>query len=234
MEHPARDSLWRPGPVFALACGAVLFAVGFALSAQPQQASAGGLLPTVTLPGVTTVTLSTITTPTVSTGTTTPVTTTPVTVTSPAPGAQSTVTTTRTSTPAGASRSAAQVSGAKRLPSGAISIPISSVRAPARLRLVVKFVPNARTASVSARVVDSRGYLVRGARVSMLSAPARLLVGAKPKLSAVDGQVVFLVQPRKTAHLGSTVALTIRAVDPSAPALANASGRLRLTIRARS
>jgi hypothetical protein len=231
MEHPARDSLWRPGPVFALACGAVLFAVGFALSAQPQQASAGGLLPTVTLPGVTTVTLPT---PTVSTGTTTPVTTTPVTVTSPAPGAQSTVTTTRTSTPAGASRSAAQVSGAKRLPSGAISIPISSVRAPARLRLVVKFVPNARTASVSAQVVDSRGYLVRGARVSMLSAPARLLVGAKPKLSAVDGQVVFLVQPRKTAHLGSTVALTIRAVDPSAPALANASGRLRLTIRARS
>lgn len=232
MEHPARDSLYRPRLVMALACAAALFTLGFALSARPQQASAGGLLPTVTLPGITTLTLPTVTTPTVPGSTTTVVTTT-VNGTPPSPGQTAAVTTTAaTTTPS--LRSTAHVSGAKRLRSGAISIPVSSVRAPAHLRLVVHFVPSTRTPSVRVQVIDTRGYLVRRARVSMAIAPARALLTAKPKLSADDGWVAFPVNVRETAGLRSTVTLTIRAVDPTAPGLANASSRLRLTIRPHS
>jgi hypothetical protein len=228
MEHPARDSLCRPRPVATLASTAALFALGFALSAHPQQASAGGLpLPTVTLPGVTTVTLPTVTTPTV-------VTTTTAAVTATAVGAPAPATPKPEPATAAAARSTAQVTGAKRLRSGAVSIPVSSVRAPARLRLVVKFVRSARAGSIRAQVIDTRGYLVRGARVSMLSAPVRALASAKSKLSTADGTAVFRVRPRKTTQLRTVVALTVRAVDPAAPALANTASRLRLTIRAGS
>lgn len=246
MEHPARDSLWRPRLVMPLACVAALFALGFALSAEPQQASAGGLpVPTVTLPGVTTVTLPTVPTPTTSTPPTTTTGTTtgtasPAPASPPAPDSPGAVATTTpvvtapvTTTPA-PSRSTAQVSGAKRLRSGAISIPISSVRAPARLRVVLTFVRSARVASVRAQVIDTRGFRVRGARVSMASAPVRALVAAKARRSAADGTAIFPVSPRKTARLHTIVVLTIRAVDPGAPSLANASRRLRLTIRGRS
>lgn len=235
MEHPARDPLSRPRLVIALACAGALFTLGFALTAQPQQASAGGLLPTltlptVTLPGVTTVTVPTVGTTTAPTSTTTVVSTTTVAVTPPSP----VTTTTSASTTTESVRSTAEVTGAKRLRSGAISIPVSSVRAPARLRVVLKFLPGAHTTSVRAQVMDTRGYVVRGARVSVLSAPVRALMSAKAKLSADDGSAVFPVRPRKTTRLRTTVTLTIRAVDPAGPALANASSRLRLTIRAHS
>jgi len=68
----------------------------------------------------------------------------------------------------------------------------------------------------------------------MRSAPVRALVSTKAKVSAADGSAVLPVHLRKPTRLRTTVALTIRAVDPKAPALANASSRLRLTIRARA
>jgi hypothetical protein len=211
VEHPAREPLCRPRLVVPLASAGALFTLGFALTAQPPQASAGGLLPTVTLPGVTTVTLPTVATTTAPTSTTTPSSATMETL-----------------------RSTAQVTGAKRRRSGPISIPGSSVRAPARFRLVLNFVPGSRATSVRARVIDTRGFVVRGARVSMRSAPIRALISGYAKLSADDESAVFPVRPRKTARLRTTVTLTIAAIDPSAPALAHASSRLRLTIRAHS
>lgn len=237
MEHPARDPLCRPRLVVSLACAAVLFALGFALTAEPQQASGGLLptmtLPTVTLPGVTTVTLPTVATTTAPSSTTTVVATTTTAVTPPSPST-ATATTMPASTTAETVRSTAQVTGAKRLRSGAISIPVSSVRAPARLRLVLKFVPGVRATSVRAQVIDTRGFVVRGARISMRSTPVLALMSAKAKVSADDGSVVFPVRLRKATRLHTTVTLTLRAVDPVAPALANASSRLRLAIRARS
>ena len=235
MEHPARDSLRRPRLVVSVACVAALFTLGFALSAQPQEAS-GGLLPTVTLPGITTVTLPTVGTTAAPTSTTTTVvTTTTVAVTPPpSPGAPPAVTTTPVSTTTESVRTTAQVTGAKRLRSGAISIPVSSVRAPARLRLVVRFVRSARDASIQTQVIDTRGFLVRGARVSMRGTPVRALLTARTKLSAANGSAAFAVHPRKTTRPLTKVVLTLRAVDPAAPALASASSRLRLTIRARS
>lgn len=238
MEHPAREPLCRPRLVASLACAGALFTLGFVLTAEPQQASAGGLLPTVTLPtatlpGVTTVTLPTVATTTAPASTTTVVTTTTAAATAPSLGT-TTVTTTPASTTAETVRSTAQVSGAKRLRSGVISIPVSSVRAPARLRLVLKFVPGVRATSIRAQVIDTRGFVVRGARISMRSAPVLALMSEKAKLSAVDGSAVFPVRLRKTTRLHTTVTLTLRAVDPTAPALANASSRLRLAIRVHS
>jgi hypothetical protein len=164
VEHPAREPLCRPRLVVPLASAGALFTLGFALTAQPPQASAGGLLPTVTLPGVTTVTLPTVATTTAPTSTTTPSSATMETL-----------------------RSTAQVTGAKRLRSGPISIPVSSVRAPARFRLVLNFVPGSRATSVRARVIDTRGFVVRGARVSMRSAPIRALISGDTSAPAHDG-----------------------------------------------
>jgi hypothetical protein len=66
--------------------------------------------------------------------------------------------------------------------------------------------------------MDTRGYVVRDARVNMPSAPVRALMPAKARLSADDGSAVFAVRPRRTTRRRTTVTLPIRAIDPAAPA----------------
>jgi hypothetical protein len=228
---------------FAVAACALAAAAGTGavLSLDVQQADAVGptpTLPTLPLPTVPTVTVPGVTTiapPTTTAATTTVTTAVTTTVATPAPGDPPSVTTSQTTLPP---VPALTVAGARHLASGAVSIPVSSVRLPARLRLLVSFAPhvlriNGERVSVALRVVDSRGYVVRGARVAVGMAfgahAATRRVGTK--VSAADGLATFAAPVRLPAKRPQLVVLVVRAVDPVAPSAANASFTVRIPVR---
>lgn len=91
--------------------------------------------------------------------------------------------------------------GQIRLPDGRISIPIESVSLPARLIVEqVLFSPNpvrsrSATITIRVRVVDTRGFVVRGSLVFVRSTP--LLTTTPPETATgTDGWVTFRVRPR--------------------------------------
>jgi hypothetical protein len=151
---------------FLLGCAAipVAAALGAAVAISIPAAHAGLIptLPTVTLPLPTVPDLPVVTTTTATTAPT-GTDTTPSTTSSGNGGGGGV--TTSTSPPVVAN---AEVAGAIRLPSGAFSIPVSSVTAPARLgidRLTIspKWIGvRGQLVRVVVRVTDSRGYRVRG------------------------------------------------------------------------
>ena len=210
---------------FALAALGVLgwFAAGYTASA-----SADGLLPTVpTLPvsvPALPVTVPTVSLPLVG-GTTTTTATTTVTQTTQATTA--TITTvaapagSTATTPAQTSASAADppptavVAGVIRLANGQVSVPISSVAAPARLVVTkVSLTPGAiRTKrarlALVLRVRDSRGYLVRGADVQLSSKPQYALAGTSERRTGVTGLVRFTFETTTRVALKAHATVTI-------------------------
>jgi hypothetical protein len=226
-----------------------LAAFGFLLAATPHPAVADGLpLPTITLPTVTVpslpVTLPTVTLlPTTSAGTNTTTTagttstTAGVTTTggaSTAPGSSSTPTSTTAESP---TADTTAVAGARRLESGAVSIPVTSVTAPARLVVVVSVQPRrvlraAQTIKARVEVRDTRGYVVRGAAVSIRSVPAGKLVPVRPKLSAVNGRVAFALRLHAGKVRPGTLVLRVRASNRATPTTARTRD-IRLVVKAK-
>jgi len=91
--------------------------------------------------------------------------------------------------------------GQIRLPDGRISIPIESVSLPARLVIdQVVFSPNpvrsrSTTITVRVHVVDTRGFVVRGALIFLRSTP--LLTTVPPETATgTDGFVTLRMRPR--------------------------------------
>lgn len=92
--------------------------------------------------------------------------------------------------------------GQIRLPDGRISVPIENVSLPARLIVdIVRFSPNpvrSRTRPITVRVhvSDTRGFVIRGALVSLRSTP--LLTTVPPESATrTDGWVVMRTTPRR-------------------------------------
>jgi len=212
-------------------------AIGLALGVQ-LPAAAGDVVPTIPAPPLPLPTVSApavdLPVPPTTTSTTT---TDPGTATaSPASGVAAAGTQAAGGPAPSASKGTSAVAGAVRLRSAAVSIPVSSVRPPARVLVRVSLRPaTMRRAgeAIQARVhvTDSRGFVVRGAEVGIRSVPADRLAGLGQKLSTLDGQVAFrLVRPAGSASRASLL-LVVSAVDPTAPKLAAASRSIRLAIR---
>jgi hypothetical protein len=206
-----------------------LVAFGFLLAATPHPAAADGLpLPTITVPTLP-VTLPTVTL--------LPTTTAAVTTTggaSTAPGSSGAPTSTTAESPTADTTS---VAGARRLASGAVSIPVTSVTAPARLVVLVSLQPRrvlraAQTIKASVEVRDTRGYVVRGAAVSIRSVPAGKLVPVRQKLSAANGRVAFALRLRAGEMRPGTLLLRVRANNPAASTTA-VTREIRLVVKAK-
>jgi hypothetical protein len=215
---------------------AVVAALGFALSTSLQQAKALGL-PTVTLPGVATVA---VTVPSISTvAATTTVATAPPSSQSTSPAVPAPATQPTATTPAiAATPDDDPLAGMVRLSGGVVSIPVSSVRLPARLRILLSFAPKtivhgSQPISVQARIVDTRGYVVRGARVLVKAGRTGTLRGAGNRLSAVDGLVAFVVHNRVALGRAKSLVLLVQAFDPTAPKATTTSRRLQIAVRSR-
>jgi hypothetical protein len=231
--------------------------LGFLLATQPPTAAADALLPTtITVPSVPvsvpTVSLPTLTTPT---GTTTSTSTTNTsTTTAPtavqAAGAASGTAAAAGATAVGASGATAttlpvaktvaerSVAGALRLSGGSISVPVESVVAPNGLRLVVRLAPRivdvTKTLTATVRVRDARGYLVRGATVTVRSIPGGLLAPVAHKRSAADGSAGFVVRATvKALPRTGRLWLLVAATDPTRPKTVSASRALAVPIAAR-
>jgi hypothetical protein len=91
--------------------------------------------------------------------------------------------------------------GQIRLPNGKISVPIESVSLPARLVIdEVRFSPNPvrsrrSTITVRVHVIDTRGFVVRGALVFARSTPLVTTVAPETP-TALDGWATMRVRPR--------------------------------------
>jgi hypothetical protein len=217
----------------------VAASLGFALSSASGQAHALGL-PTITLPGLTTVPLPTLptTTATTTTAAAAATTTGAQTAPAPAPTPAPTATTATTAVVPDAPAADTALAGAIRLAGGVVSIPVSSVRAPARLRILLSVAPTQVTrasqpVSVRTRIVDTRGYVVRGARVVVRAGRSGTLRGAGTRVSTADGLAGFVVRNRVAIRRGAKLLLVVQAVDPRAPKAATASRRLQIAMRRR-
>ena len=108
--------------------------------------------------------------------------------------------------------------GAIILPGGRVSIPASSVFEPERLVIDrASYDPRpvraGRPFTLNVRVRDSRGYLVRGAVVSVRDAPKGVVARAAERTTARDGTTTFRLRAtsRAAALPGGTFALVVRA-----------------------
>ena len=219
-------------------------ALGLAFSLSTRSASADLIpLPTVTIPGVTTVTVPAVTLP-LPTTTTTATTTTPATTTaasttataggqgqSTAPGAQPSPTRSGADSPA----AAGTVAGELRLANGVASIPVSSVQAPTHLVIRGSVAPSVirrgnQRLTVKLTIADTRAFVVRGARVTIRTSPAGMLVRRlAPKRSAVDGRLTFVGRAGSTRSRFLTLLVT--AGDPDKPGAVATSRRFRIPVR---
>jgi len=123
--------------------------------------------------------------------------------------------------------------GAVRIGKIRISIPVASVRAPARLRLAATLSPRvvqkpSEPIRASVLVRDTRGYLVRGARIAVSAVPDERIVRVADRLSGTNGRAVVVVRLRRASFRPGPVQLLVTASDPAAPKAAAA--RLRLSV----
>jgi hypothetical protein len=128
--------------------------------------------------------------------------------------------------------------GQIRLPSGRVSIPVTSVSPPARLVIdSVRFSPNpvrSRRTTITLRVhvSDTRGFFVRGALVFVRSVPL-LTTTPGEQATAQNGWVTFTMRPRASFPLrtGFNVQFFIRARKPGDNVLAGVSTRRLAQVR---
>jgi hypothetical protein len=124
------------------------------------------------------------------------------------------------------------IPGLITLPSGERSIPATSVPATERLIVFeVQFTPRAITSrtdpiQIRVKVRDTRGFVVRDARVFVRSTP--LVTTASPRqLTGEDGTIVYTVQPRSTfpaIRNGFNVQYFVKAYRDGDPPLAGVAG----------
>jgi hypothetical protein len=233
---------------------AVAVWLGFLVAARPQQAAADGLLPTtvpVTLPVTVPVALPTTTTTTPPPAATT---TTPAPATDPTPAAgppsptpAAPAAATAGATAAGVGRAATlsaaavaerAIAGAMRLSDGSTSIPVTSVRGAKELRLVVTLAPPVlkatRPLTASIRLRDARGYLVRGATVTVRSIPRGTLGSVARARTTTDGRVAFVVRAPQTFRArGGRLWLLVTAADPTRVKTVSISQAVAVPVTAR-
>ncbi len=132
-------------------------------------------------------------------------------------------------------------SGATRLPSGEISIPVTSV--PRDQRLIVSevvFSPNPVTSpsqpiTVRVRVKDTRGFVVRDALVFVRSTP-RVTGGGDRQASTTDGWVTYQLTPNANFRVrsGYNVQFFVKVYRAGDPALAGVAGYRLVQVRTAS
>ncbi len=114
-----------------------------------------------------------------------------------------------------------QPAGAIRLASGRVSIPASSVSLPHRLVISAvhfsRYPLRSRHAFTGRfRITDTRGYLIRGARVRAVGIPYGWITRTNEVTTGTNGYAVITFHPTRQLPLrrGSTLVLSIRARKP--------------------
>jgi hypothetical protein len=126
-----------------------------------------------------------------------------------------------------------------KLSNGRISIPITSVSAPQRLivdrvqyspaRIVSRTVPLV----VRFQVVDTRGYVIRGALVYAVGVPFNRISTAPETTTGTDGwaTITFRILPTLTLRRGNLLVLFVRARKGGENPLAGVSTRRLVSVR---
>jgi hypothetical protein len=131
-----------------------------------------------------------------------------------------------------------QPAGATTLPDGRTSIPASSVALPQRLVIAnVEFTPNpVRSRDVITarfRVTDTRGYVVRDARVYVVGLPYSWTHASREVATGSDGWAVIQITPTAAMPLksGGAAVFFVRARKLGEPVLAGVSTRRLVQVR---
>jgi hypothetical protein len=128
--------------------------------------------------------------------------------------------------------------GQIKLADGKVSIPVTSVSAPQRLIVSgVAFTPSVVRSrdpfTARFRVVDTRGFVVRGALVYMIGLPYGRIGNLAEQETGTDGWVSFQVQPTARLPLvnGGALVVFVRARKPGDNVLAGVSTRRLVQVR---
>jgi hypothetical protein len=191
----------------------------------PAHAGLVPTLPTVTVPSLP-ISLPTVPTLPVGTTGTTGTTTTDGTITTDGPGATSTVGVVTGAVgqgggSEGGNDAVAAIVGAIHLSSGAVSVPVSSVSAPAFLVLDrITMSPSwigarGQRFRIVARLADSRGFRVRGASIAVGSVPGGRIAPAGVHKTGLDGTVTLQLttSSRLPMRKGSKLILVVSAYE---------------------
>jgi hypothetical protein len=129
-------------------------------------------------------------------------------------------------------------SGIITLPGGLKSVPVETLALPDRLLIDrVSFAPAVLSSrapfTMTVRVRDTRGYVVRGAKVFILGVPYSRVAAVDQQATATDGTVTFHVTPLSGLELGRGKYLVffVRAVAPQDKLLAGVSTRRLVQLR---
>jgi len=122
--------------------------------------------------------------------------------------------------------------GAVKLPNGRVSIPLTSVSLPVRLIVSsasfspVRITSRARGTTVTFRVVDTRGYVVRDALIYVEGLPDGWIQPLAERRTGTGGTVSFRLRPtaRLPLRSGGSLALFVRARKDGENPLAGVSG----------
>jgi fibronectin-binding autotransporter adhesin len=136
-----------------------------------------------------------------------------------------------TSTPPSGTVMRALPVGAVRLANGRISIPVTSVKLPQRLVIAgITLNPGrirtrARGTTVTVRVLDNKGHLVRGALVSVTGFPGSWIKHVPAARTSLNGTVKLRLRPTAKLPLkkDGALALFVRASKPGASPFAGIS-----------
>ena len=135
-----------------------------------------------------------------------------------------------TNTPPVGPVAAAGPAGAVKLSNGRISIPVTSVSLPQRLIVAgASFSPRrirsrAQGTSITVRVVDTRGYVIRGALVSVVGFPTPWVRPVPERRTGTDGTVTFRLRPTARLPLSGSLAVFVKARKSGENPLAGVSG----------
>jgi hypothetical protein len=89
----------------------------------------------------------------------------------------------------------------------------------------------AQPIKTSVDVRDTRGYVVRGATVSIRSVPTGKLVPVRQKRSGENGRASFVVRLRSGQVRAGTFLLHVRAGGPAASTTTAVTRRVRLVVK---
>jgi hypothetical protein len=96
----------------------------------------------------------------------------------------------------------------------------------------VRTIKNRKPVRLKVTVTDTRGYLIRGAKLYVRGVPERRINKTNTRLSSTAGTATFTLQPTKLLQLkkGSRLTLFVRASEPGKSPIGGISTRRLISV----
>lgn len=127
--------------------------------------------------------------------------------------------------------------GARRLPNGAISVPVMSLPTTDVLRITsFKVTPatikHRKLVRITLKVIDQHAYVINGAKVTITAAHPTWITRVSTRITPPTGLVTITISPTLKAPLRGTLVLRIRALPSHGTSPSSSVKTVKITMRA--